>query len=74
MFRMRTFIPLAAAFALIAGCTPSRPPYPPTEKKPVTDTYNGTTVTDDYRWLDDQNNQTVKSWVAAQNAFPLAPR
>ncbi len=69
MFRMRTFAPLAAAFALIAGCTPSRPPYPPTDKKPVTDIYNGTTVTDDYRWLDDQNNQTVKSWVAAQNAF-----
>src|SRR5271166_779113 len=69
MFRMRTLAPFAAAFALIAGCTPSRPSYPPTEKKPVTDAYHGTNVTDDYRWLDDQNEKAVRSWVEAQNSF-----
>ncbi len=69
MARMRTLSILAAALALIAGCTPSRPPYPPTERKPVTDTYYGTAVVDDYRWLDDMNDGAVKSWVAAQNAL-----
>jgi prolyl oligopeptidase len=66
---MRTFAPLATAFVLVAGCTPSRPPYPPTDKRPVTDSYHGTNVADDYRWLDDQNDKAVGAWVAAQNAF-----
>ena len=69
MFRMRTLAPIAAAFVLIAGCTPSRVPYPPTEKKPLTDAYHGTNVTDDYRWLDDPHDTAVTSWVAAQNAL-----
>ena len=69
MFRMRTLAPLATAFLLIAGCTPSRPPYPPTEKKPLTDAYHGTSVVDDYRWLDDMSDRSVRSWVEAQNAF-----
>ncbi len=69
MFRMRMFALISLASAIIAGCTPSRPAYPPTAKKPVTDTYSGTTVTDDYRWLDNQNDTTVRSWVAEQNAF-----
>jgi prolyl oligopeptidase len=66
---MRTIAPLVTALALIAGCTPSRPPYPPTAKNPVTDMYSGTAVVDEYRWLDDQNNGAVKSWTAAQNAL-----
>ena len=69
MFHMRTIALLATASVFIAGCTPSRPPYPPTDKRPVTDSYHGANVVDDYRWLDDQNDKAVASWVAAQNAF-----
>jgi len=69
MFHIRTFALLATASVFIAGCTPSRPPYPPTDKRPVTDSYHGTNVVDDYRWLDDQSDKAVASWVAAQNAF-----
>lgn len=67
MTHMRTSVLIAAMLALIAGCTPSKPPYPPTSRKPVTDTYYGTSVVDDYRWLDDKNDEAVKAWVAAQN-------
>ena len=69
MFSMRTFAAIAIASAVLAGCTPSRPPYPATPKKPVSDLYYGTNVADDYRWLGDANDPDVRSWVAAQNAL-----
>jgi prolyl oligopeptidase len=40
--------------------------YPPTPKKPVTDTYDGVKVTDDYRWLENGDDPEVKAWSAAQ--------
>ena len=42
---------------------------PPTKKEPVTDTYHGVAVADDYRWLEDWNNKDVKAWSEAQNAY-----
>src|SRR2546430_1593427 len=44
------------------------PALPATPKKPVTDTYFGTTVADSYRWLEDWNDPEVKKWSDAQNA------
>ncbi|MFL5339630.1 MAG: prolyl oligopeptidase family serine peptidase [Gemmataceae bacterium] len=38
-----------------------------TPKKPVTDTYHGVTVTDDYRWLENTADPAVKAWIEAQN-------
>jgi prolyl oligopeptidase len=58
-----------------AGCTPSRPAKPsspPTEKLPVTDTYYGTQISENFRWLDDFHDTRVKAWVSAQNAFTRA--
>ncbi|HUI08727.1 MAG TPA: prolyl oligopeptidase family serine peptidase [Bacteroidota bacterium] len=55
--------------ALIAGCTPSKPPYPATEKKPTTEKFFDTTIADDYRWLENPLDPAVRSWVAAENAF-----
>ncbi len=52
---------LAAAGAVGAGLD-----YPPTPKKPVTDSYHGMQVTDDYRWLEDGDDPAVKAWSAAQ--------
>ena len=40
---------------------------PVTEKQPVTDTYHGVDVVDDYRWLEDWNDQRVKQWSEMQN-------
>jgi prolyl oligopeptidase len=44
-----------------------QPPPPATPKKPVQDTYHGVTVTDDYRWLEDDNDPAVRAWTEAQN-------
>lgn len=40
--------------------------YPTTKKVPVTDTYFGTTYTDNYRWLEDFKDPTVVSWFKDQ--------
>jgi len=41
---------------------------PPTaEKRPVTDTYQGVAVTDDYRWLENPSDPAVKKWSDAEN-------
>lgn len=42
--------------------------YPETRKMAQTDNYHGTTVTDAYRWLEDDNSPETKAWVVAQNA------
>jgi prolyl oligopeptidase len=42
---------------------------PGAEKKAVEDTYWGTTVSEDYRWLENWGDPEVKSWVEGQNAY-----
>lgn len=41
--------------------------YPETSKQPVVDTYFGTEVTDNYRWLEDDRSEETEDWVKAQN-------
>lgn len=41
--------------------------YPKTAKVNHTDTYFGTTVTDPYRWLEDDNSPETAQWVKDQN-------
>ena len=41
--------------------------YPPTEKQNISDTYFGTTITDPYRWLEDDKSPKTEAWVKAQN-------
>ena len=41
--------------------------YPTTVKKPVTDTYFDTPVTDNFRWLEDDLSDETATWVGAQN-------
>jgi prolyl oligopeptidase len=42
---------------------------PPTAKKPVTETVQGETIIDPYRWLEDANTPENKAWVEAQAAY-----
>ncbi len=58
---------LAAALSLVAADGP-----PPTKAVPVTETLHGVTITDPYRWLEDQNSPETRSWLAAQNAYTRA--
>ena len=53
-------LPVAVLFAQSAA--------PATPKKPVKDTYQGVSVTDDYRWLENFDDPAVKQWANAQNA------
>jgi prolyl oligopeptidase len=49
--------------AVLAG--PLR--YPESPLRPMQDTYHGTVVTEDYRWLEATDSNEVVAWVAAQN-------
>jgi len=56
-------------FALSAFAQNSSIPKPPdTPKHTVTDEYQGVKVTDDYRWLENWDDDAVKQWSAAENA------
>ncbi len=43
--------------------------YPSAAKRPVTETFHGVTVVDDYRWMEDDTSPEVKAWVRDQNAL-----
>src|SRR4051794_12983923 len=44
--------------------------HPPVAKRqPVTDTYHGTSVTDPYRWLENQTSPETRKWIAAENRY-----
>lgn len=43
--------------------------YPKTKKAPKRTTYHGTTITDDYSWLDKVGNEEVKAWTKSQDDF-----
>jgi prolyl oligopeptidase len=45
---------------------------PATPERPVTDTYHGVTVIDNYRWLEKDADPEVKAWSAAQNRYARA--
>jgi prolyl oligopeptidase len=62
MKKLFTFLSLLIPFVLLAQLQ-----YPVTKKVEVTDDYNGTKVTDPYRWLEDDNSEETKKWVKEQN-------
>jgi len=70
---------LLAVFAAVAADTPQKivrggngitlPPPPITEAKPVTDTVSGHTLTDPYRWLEDQKSPETRAWLDTQMRY-----
>ncbi len=71
---------LIASMALIAADIPSKKevrgahgivlqPPPPTEAKPVTDEVSGHTLTDNYRWLEDQKSPETRAWIDQQMRY-----
>lgn len=45
---------------------------PPAAIKSVTETLHGVTVVDPYRWLEEQNSQHTREWIAEQTAYTRA--
>jgi prolyl oligopeptidase len=60
-------IPALTLMALVAAA-PAVAQEVPTPKVDVTETYQGVTVHDPYRWLEDAADPKVMAWTAAQNA------
>ena len=57
-------IPFAGNSAdLSAGQTPA------TVQKPVTDEMHGVSITDNYRWLEDQQSPETRAWIAQQQQY-----
>ena len=61
LFRYATLAVFSAT--LVIGQVPVTP------VRPVTDTYHGVKVTDNYRWLEKDADPEVKAWSAAQNRY-----
>jgi len=68
------FLLLPAALLLAVGCaSPGESAhdrsldYPPAYKVGVVDTYFGTAVPDPYRWLEKEDSDSTREWIAAQN-------
>jgi prolyl oligopeptidase len=58
---------LALATLVLLSVAFAQPPATP--KKPVTDTYHGIKVVDNYRWLEDWSTAEVRDWSEAQNRY-----
>ncbi len=46
---------------------PAQPPK--TKVEPVTETIHGVSITDPYRWLEDQNSPETRAWIDAQSKY-----
>src|SRR5437763_16190756 len=70
MFRRTALLWLVLLSTLTFAADNSKlPPPPPTPKQPVTDTLHGLTLTDPYRWLEDQESPQTRKWIDEQNAY-----
>ena len=68
---MRSEFRITAVYAAIAGLLALAADghaldYPETSEKPITDSYHGVKVTENYRWLEDGSDPAVKAWSARQ--------
>jgi prolyl oligopeptidase len=63
---------LVATIPPLSAAAPETAPSPVTRKESVTDKYHGISITEQYRWLEDWSDATVKAWSDSQNAHARA--
>ena len=56
-----------SACIFILSCTSEPPSLPETPKIPVTEVYHDVEVTEDYRWLENYEDDVVREWSEQQN-------
>jgi prolyl oligopeptidase len=61
---------LLCVLAACATTQPAKPPVPVTATRPVAETLHGVTITDPYRWLEDQESPETREWINRQTAWP----
>lgn len=66
MLTLRPLIGLLACLLMLASPLP-KPPQ--TGRTPVRETLHGVTLTDDYRWLEDQQSPSTRKWIEAQYEY-----
>ena len=68
--KLTTFVALAI-FSLngLLCLAQERKAPPPTRVDDVTETLHGITITDPYRWLEDQNSSETRAWINSQNQY-----
>ena len=62
---------LASLFATALMLAAAEGP-PVTKTMPVTETLHGITITDPYRWLEDQDSPETRAWLDRQNQYTQA--
>ena len=67
----KLLVSLTVACISLAGIGQTTFTPPSTAARPVTDTLHGMRLTDNYRWLEDKNNEEVKNWTRAQHDYTL---
>jgi len=65
----RPTLALLAGALLSTSCAGEYPPPPATRVETVVDVLHGVQIDDDYRWLEDQDSEETRAWIAAQNAY-----
>ncbi|MGA9642221.1 MAG: prolyl oligopeptidase family serine peptidase [Terriglobales bacterium] len=60
---------LCAGFANAQSATPNAGAPPATRRDDVQETFHGVTISDPYRWLEDQNSPETRAWITQQNEY-----
>ena len=69
MYKILKTVFLLMAASIFSNQLFSQLIYPTTKKINQVDEYFGTRVEDPYRWLEDDNSEETKAWVAEENSL-----
>ena len=72
LYMKRYIFLLLIALLLNTSCTNNKIIYPETDIIPVTESYYGDEILDNYRWLEDDMSDKTRDWVKRQNKTTFA--